>query len=64
MAWSSVTPPAASITRPSQSTLMPYSNLVPGSAISGAVKISARPESTFETPLAASQRRMSAFQNQ
>lgn len=64
MAWSSVTLLAASITRPSQSMLMPHTNLVPGSAISGAVKISARPESTFETPVAASQRRMSAFQNE
>ena len=53
-----------SITLPSQSMLMPYSNSVPGSATSGAVKLSFRPESTFETSVAASHLTMSAFQNQ
>ncbi len=61
---SSVWPLAASITLPSQSVLMPYSNIVPGSATSGAVKMTLSPESTFGVPVAASQRTMSAFQNQ
>ena len=57
-------PLAASTTRPSQSVLMPYSNCVPGSATSGAAKIAFEPESTLGVPVAASQRTMSAFQNQ
>ena len=63
-ATSSVTPLAASMTLPSQSALMPYSNLVPGSATSGAVKIELTPERTLGVPVTASQRTMSAFQNQ
>jgi hypothetical protein len=63
-ASSSFIPLAASITFPSQSRLMPYSSLVPGSATIGALKIAFRPESTFGTPVAASHLTTSAFQNQ
>jgi len=63
-ATSSVTPLAASTTLPSQSVLMPYSNRVPGSATSGAWKITLNPESTFGMPVTDSQRTRSEFQNQ
>ncbi|HSP36528.1 MAG TPA: hypothetical protein VLR26_02115 [Frankiaceae bacterium] len=48
---------------PSQSELMPYSNRLPGSASSGAAKITFEPDSTFGVPVAVSHRRRSAFQN-
>jgi len=57
-------PLAASTTLPSQSVLMPYSSRVPGSATSGALKITLEPESTFGVFVEASQRTRSAFQNQ
>jgi hypothetical protein len=43
---------------------MPYSYCVPGSATSGAAKISFDPDSTFGVPVASSQRTMSALKNQ
>ncbi len=63
-ATSSVTPLAASTTFPSQSMLIPYSNLVPGSASIGAVKMTLEPDSTVGVPVAASHRWRSALQNQ
>lgn len=64
IATSSGRPAAASTTRPSQSVLMPYSNRVPGSATSGAVKITSEPESTFGVPVTDSQRCRPSSKNQ
>ena len=63
IATSSVLPPAASTTLPSQSVPIPYSYVVPGSATSGAVKHALRPDRTFGVPVAASYLTMSGFQN-
>lgn len=64
IATSRVTPDAASMTRPSQSALIPYSKRVPGSATSGAVNTISLPEVTVGVPVTSCQRTMSAFQNQ
>src|SRR4051812_11890850 len=61
---SSFAPLTASTTSPSQSVLVPYSTFVPESATSGAVNASALPERVLPVPVNASQRTMSAFQNQ
>ena len=61
---SSPWPATASMTLPSQSVLMPYSNVVPGSATSGALNASAKPGTTFGIPVTASYLARSAFQNQ
>ena len=64
IASSSLNPLTASITLPSHSKLMPYSNLVPGSNSIGALKIAVRPESMFGTPVAASHLTSSGLKNQ
>jgi hypothetical protein len=64
MATSRVTPAAASTTLPSQSALIPYTKVVPGSASIGAVRLASTPASTFGVPVAASHLTMSSLQNQ
>ena len=64
IATSSATPEAASTTLPSQSVLMPYCQHVPGSAVSGAVKMTLAPDSTFGVPVADSQRTTSSLKIQ
>jgi hypothetical protein len=55
---------ADSMTRPSQSMFVPYSKRVPGSLLSGAVKISRFPLRTFPVPVTRSQRTRFSLKNQ